>query len=227
MPPATRADQPVPKLPPPPYRPVFNTASLHTMSLLPTTRSGTSLTGTVKAQAVTLGAPLGVAWLALGANTLLGGALNSYGIVPRTEIGLRGILFAPFLHGSVAHLVANSISLLILGWLVLAFAGRRHFYWVSAWAALGAGLCAWTLGAPGSVHIGASGVIFGYLGYLMLSGWFARRIMPIIASLGVTALWGGAVLGVLPGQVGISWQAHLGGFIGGVWAARTLHARGR
>jgi membrane associated rhomboid family serine protease len=203
------------------------------MALLPpsrrsvATRSVTSLAGTVKAQAVTLGAPLGVSWLTLGANTLLGGALTPYGIVPRTESGLRGILFAPFLHGNLAHLAANSVSLLVLGWLVLLFAGRRRFWGISAAAALGAGLTAWTLGAPGSVHIGASGVIFGYLGYLMLSGWFARRVMPILVSLGVTGMWGGMVLGVLPGQPGISWQAHLGGFVGGVLAARWLHARGR
>jgi membrane associated rhomboid family serine protease len=176
---------------------------------------------------VTLGAPLSLAWIVLGANTLVGGALNGYGIIPRTESGLRGILFAPFLHGSVAHLAANSISLLILGWLVLAFAGRKRFYIVSAWSALGAGLCAWTFGAPGSVHIGASGVIFGYLGYLMLSGWFARRVWPMLISLGVTAMWGGMVLGVLPGQLGISWQAHLGGLVGGIWAAKRLHASSR
>jgi len=197
------------------------------MAALPIRRSVTSLAGTAKAQAVTLGAPLGISWIVLGVNTLVGGALNSFGVVPRTESGLWGILFAPFLHGSFAHLAANSISLLILGWLVLAFAGRRRFYWVSAWAALGSGLCAWTLGAPGSVHIGASGVIFGYLGYLMLSGWYARRVVPILVSLGVTIMWGGAVFGVLPGQVGISWQSHLGGFIGGVLAARWLHKRER
>lgn len=192
-----------------------------------TTRSATSLAGTVKAQVVTLGAPLGISWAALGANTLVGGALNRFGIIPRTERGLWGIIVAPFLHGNVAHLAANSASLLVLGWLVLAFAGRRTFWKVSAAAALGAGLTAWTLGAPGTVHIGASGVIFGYLGYLMLSGWFARRVMPVLVSLGVTALWGGMVLGVLPGQMGISWQAHLGGFVGGVLAARALHARNR
>ena len=87
---------------------------------------------------------------------------------------------------------------------------------------LGAGLMAWLLGAPGSVHIGASGVIFGYLGFLMLSGWFARSFGSILLSLGVTALWGGLVFGVMPGQPGISWQAHLGGFGGGILAARSL-----
>ena len=195
------------------------------MPIVTAKRTATSLAGTVKAQAVTLGAPLGISWATLGANTLLGGVLNQFGIIPRTERGLLGILFAPFLHGSVAHLVANSVSLLILGWQTLALAGRKRFWIVSAASALGAGLCAWTLGAPGTVHIGASGVIFGYLGYLMLSGWFERRVMPIIISLGVTALWGGMVLGVLPGQMGISWQAHLGGFIGGVLASRWLHKK--
>lgn len=195
---------------------------------LPSTRrTVTSLTTTVKAQAVTLGTPLGISWVTLGVNAILGGALDQFGIIPRTERGLWGILFAPFLHANAAHLIANSISLLILGWLTLAFAGRKHFWTVSLTAALGAGLTAWTLGASGSVHIGASGVIFGYLGYLMLSGWFARRLMPVLLSLGVTALWGGAVLGVLPGESGISWQAHLGGFIGGVLAARALHRKRR
>jgi membrane associated rhomboid family serine protease len=184
-----------------------------------------SLARTVKMQATTLAVPLGISWAVLGANTLLGGVLNNYGIVPRTELGLRGIFFAPFLHGSVAHLAANSVSLLILGWLVLVFGGRREFYWVSALAALGAGLCAWLLGAPGSVHIGASGVIFGYLGYLMMSGVYKRRLLPALASIAVTAMWGGMVFGVMPGQPGISWQAHLGGFIGGLWAARRLHKR--
>jgi membrane associated rhomboid family serine protease len=197
------------------------------MPLIRAQRSATSLTTTVKAQVVTLGTPLGISWAVLGANTILGGALNQFGIIPRTERGLWGILFAPFLHGSVAHLAANSVSLLILGWLTLAFAGQRRFWIVSAAAALGAGLTAWTLGAPGTVHIGASGVIFGYLGYLMLSGWFARRLMPVLVSLGVTVMWGGMVFGVLPGQVGISWQAHLGGFVGGVLAARSVAARRR
>jgi membrane associated rhomboid family serine protease len=87
---------------------------------------------------------------------------------------------------------------------------------------LGSGLTAWLLGAPGSVHIGASGVIFGYLGFLMLSGWYARSVGSILISLVVTVLWGGLVLGVMPGTPGISWQAHIGGFIGGVLAARSF-----
>jgi membrane associated rhomboid family serine protease len=195
------------------------------MAALPVRRTAYSLARTVKSHVVTLSVPLGVAWAALGANVVLGGMLNSYGVIPRTELGLRGIVFAPFLHGSLAHLTANTISFVVLGWLVLT-GGTRRFVIVSIAAALGSGICAWLFGAPGSVHIGASGVIFGYLGFLMLAGWWARKFMPIVLSLGVTALWGGMVFGVMPGQVGISWQSHLGGFIGGVWAARALHKRG-
>jgi membrane associated rhomboid family serine protease len=86
---------------------------------------------------------------------------------------------------------------------------------------------AWLLGAPGSVHVGASGVIFGYLGFLMFSGWYARSVASIMLSVLVTVMWGGLVFGVLPGQVGISWQAHLGGFVGGALAARSYRVTAR
>jgi membrane associated rhomboid family serine protease len=79
---------------------------------------------------------------------------------------------------------------------------------------------AWTLGAPGSVHIGASGVVFGYLGFLLLAGVYTRSFWSIVLSLVTAVLWGGLVLGIAPGQPGISWQAHLGGFGGGILAAR-------
>jgi membrane associated rhomboid family serine protease len=87
---------------------------------------------------------------------------------------------------------------------------------------LGSGFAAWLLGAPGSVHVGASGVIFGYLGFLILAGWYERSVASILLSVLVVVLWGGMVIGVLPGQNGISWQAHLGGFIGGVYSARRF-----
>jgi membrane associated rhomboid family serine protease len=179
---------------------------------------------TAKAQATTLGVPLAVAWVSLAVNTVLGGALSVFGVQPRSIEGLRGILFAPFLHGNLAHLTANTVSFVVLGWLVLASA-PKVFLRVTLCAALGSGLVSWLFGAPGSVHIGASGVIFGYLGYLMLAGVFARKLLPVLVSLTVTGLWGAMVWGVLPGQVGVSWQGHLGGFVGGVLAARWLHRR--
>ena len=153
---------------------------------------------------------------------LFGGALGFwYGIHPRTFSGLWGILFAPFLHGSFAHLFANTVPLVTLGWLVML---RRTSDWfiVSAIAALCSGLGTWLIGATGSTHIGASGVIFGYFGFLLLRGYFERSFVAIAFSLLVAVLYGSILWGVLPNQPGISWEGHLFGFLGGVVAAWLL-----
>jgi membrane associated rhomboid family serine protease len=181
---------------------------------------------TVKQQAVVLGSSITTIWAAFTANLATGGALTGLGVRPRTVDGLWGILFAPFLHANTAHLISNTVPLLVLGWLVM-LRDARHFVPVTLLSMLGAGLGAWLFGAPNSVHIGASGVVFGYLGFLLLAGWFARSAGAIALSLLVAVAWGGLVFGVLPGQPGISWQAHLGGFVGGVSAARWLAPRGR
>jgi len=173
---------------------------------------------------VILGGTLAVLWVVFAVNSVLGGALLTLGVIPRTAIGLRGILFAPFLHGSLDHIVANSIPFVVLGWMVM-LRDERHFIPVTLAGMFGSALVAWLLGAPGSVHIGASGVIFGYLGFLMLSGWYARSFGSIALSTIVTVVWGGLVLGMMPGAPGISWQAHTGGFIGGVLAARAFRVR--
>ena len=187
-------------------------------------RNGSTTVGrTLKAQAVVLGGALAIMWFVFGMTVLSGGALLSFGVVPRTVLGLRGIFFAPFLHGSFNHLLANSIPFVLLGWLVM-LRDSRHLVPVTLYAMIGSGMMAWLFGASGSVHVGASGLIFGYLGFLMLAGWFARSVSSIVLSIIVTVLWGGIVLGVMPGQAGISWQAHLGGFIGGVMAARRYRA---
>lgn len=178
-------------------------------------------TRTLKLQATTLGGSIAAIWAGFTAQVVTNNAVLAWGIHPRTKQGLWGILFAPFLHGSTEHLLANTVPLLVLGWLVM-WRDAKHFIPVTLLSMLGAGLFAWTFGAPGSVHIGASGVVFGYLGFLMLAGWYTRSLGAIALSVLVTVLWGGLVFGVLPGQPGISWQAHLGGFIGGVFAARTL-----
>ena len=187
-------------------------------------RTTRSVTRSLKAQTVTLSASVGAMWITFAANAILGGALLQFGIVPRTTHGLIGILVAPFLHANLNHLLANTVPFLIFGWLVL-LRDRRHFVPVTLYAMLGAGLLAWTIGAPNSVHVGASGVIFGYLGFLLLSGWYTRSVVSIVISLGVALLWGGTVMQVLPGTPGISWEAHLGGFIGGVLAARRFRGK--
>ncbi|QJR36981.1 rhomboid family intramembrane serine protease [Gemmatimonas groenlandica] len=189
------------------------------MAKSPVVKSAKRVTRTFKQQVTTLSATVGATWTAFVVNGIAGGALMQYGVIPRTLTGLRGILFAPFLHANMQHLIANTIPFLAMGWLVM-LRDARHFLPVTLFAMLGSGLMAWLLGAPGSVHIGASGVVFGYFGFLLLGGWYARSFMSITLSILVAVLWGGLVLGIAPGQVGISWQSHLGGFIAGVLAAR-------
>jgi membrane associated rhomboid family serine protease len=150
-------------------------------------------------------------------------ALNIYGILPRQIIGLRGIVFAPFLHGGLGHLIANSLPFLILGWFVM-LQETSDFFVVTGITMLVSGIGVWLFGSPG-LHIGASGVIFGYLGFLLLRGYFKRNIPSILLSLIVGVLYGSTIWGVLPLQQGISWEGHLFGFIGGVVAARLLTRR--
>ena len=181
----------------------------------------TSVTSVLKTQAAVLGSTLAVFWTVFVFNSLLGGSLLRMGIIPRTAAGLRGILIAPFLHGSFNHIVANSIPFVVLGWMVM-LRDERHFITVTLAGMVGSGLMAWLFGAPGTVHIGASGVIFGYLGFLMLTGWYTRSVGSILLSVVVTLVWGSLVFGMMPGAPGISWQAHVGGFLGGVFAARVV-----
>jgi membrane associated rhomboid family serine protease len=178
-------------------------------------------TGALKTQATVLGGTLAIFWAVFAVNSMLGGALLVLGVIPRTEIGLRGIIFGPFLHANLDHIVANSIPFLVLGWLVMV-RDAKLFFPVTFASMLGAGIVAWLFGAPGSDHIGASGVIMGYLGFLMLTGWFTRSLGSVLLSVFVTLAWGGLVVAVLPGAQGISWQEHLGGFLGGVLAARAF-----
>ncbi|MBW4493348.1 MAG: rhomboid family intramembrane serine protease [Oscillatoria princeps RMCB-10] len=175
----------------------------------------------LKTQAVILGGFVATLWiLEIVDWFILGGALNLYGIVPRRLIGLRGILFAPFLHGNWNHLMANTIPFVTLGWLTM-LRETRDFFTVSALGALVSGLGVWLLGAPG-LHIGASGVIFAYLGFLLLRGYFERNLPSILLSAIACFFYGSLLWGVLPQQAGISWQGHLFGFIGGALAARLL-----
>ena len=154
----------------------------------------------------------------------LRGSLDLYGIRPRTAPGLWGILYAPFLHGGLGHLVANTVPFLSLGWLVML---RRVavFFAVTASAMLLGGLGVWLFSPSNTIHIGASGIVFGYLGYLLLRGYFERSIGSILMSVVVGMLYGSALWGLLPGQRGISWEGHLFGFLSGAGAARLLARR--
>ncbi len=183
-----------------------------------------SLARELKTQGSILGGFVGTMWAIQFVNLLVfRQTLNLYGIIPRQVIGLRGILFAPFLHAGLGHLIANTIPFVILGWFVM-LQETSDFFAVTAITMVVSGLGVWLFGASG-VHVGASALIFGYLGFLLLRGYFERNFPSILLSLVVGFLYGGAIWGVLPTQPGISWEGHLFGFIGGVIAARLLARR--
>ena len=176
----------------------------------------------LKVQAGLLGGAVVVLWLVEVVDLLFfGGSLDSLGIQPRSLDGLAGIALAPFLHGGLAHLAANTAPFVVLAWLVM-LRETWHLAAVSAIVVVVGGLGVWLLGRPASVHIGASGLVFGLLGYLLLAGWFERRVGTILLSLLVLVTYGGLLVGVLPVEVGVSWEAHLFGFLAGALAARLL-----
>jgi membrane associated rhomboid family serine protease len=179
------------------------------------------LIGEIQAQIAILGSFVGLMWTLEILDLFLGGWLNRFGIRPHSIVGLRGILFAPFLHGNFFHLIANTVPFVILGWFVML---RRtsDFFTVTALVMLISGFGTWLFAPSYTNHIGASGVVFGYLGFLLFRGYFERSIGSILTSIVVGVLYGGMIWGVLPGQIGISWQGHLFGFIGGIVAARML-----
>jgi len=153
------------------------------------------------------------------------GRLDALGIRPRTADGLRGIAFAPFLHFGFAHLAANTIPFIVLGWLVM-LRSISDFFVVAAVSAAVSGLGVWLFGGPRSLHAGLSGVIFGFLGYLLARGIYERRVGAIALALIALLLYGGALWGVLPLRAGVSWQGHLFGFVGG-WFVAFLATRPR
>lgn len=161
---------------------------------------------------------VGILWVVEGLDTLLGNRLDAEGIEPMDPDGLSGILFAPLLHAGWGHLVANSVPLLVLGFLLL-LSGIRRWLLVTAVVWVVAGLGTWLTGGPGTVHIGASGLVFGWLVYLIARGFFSRRPGQIALGLLVLVVYGGLLWGALPGQAGVSWQGHLFGAVGGGLAA--------
>ncbi|HEY8451709.1 MAG: rhomboid family intramembrane serine protease [Micromonosporaceae bacterium] len=148
------------------------------------------------------------------------------GIQPRNPDGLDGILFAPLLHASFTHLVSNSVPLILLGTFVLA-AGVRRFLWSTVLIMLVSGLGVWLIGSPGTVHVGASGVIFGYLGLLLTRGLVEQSWWNAAVALLIGLLYWWQLAGMLPGQESVSWEGHLLGFAGGVLAAVLFRWRRR
>jgi membrane associated rhomboid family serine protease len=176
------------------------------------------LGGDAKAPITAVGSLVGVMWVSELVDTVVGHRLDRFGVQPRTISGLRGIPFAPFLHVGWQHLIGNTVPFAILG-VLIALAGVVRFAKASLIIALCSGIGMWLFGASGSVHLGASGMVFGYLGYLLSRGFFDRRFGQILLGVAVGVVYGGLLWGVLPNNRGVSWQGHLFGFLGGVAAA--------
>jgi membrane associated rhomboid family serine protease len=140
------------------------------------------------------------------------------GIIPHELDGLDGVIFAPLLHANFNHLYSNSVPLLLTGTFVLA-TGVKRFLAVTGVIVLASGLGVWFTGDPGTVVIGASGLIFGYLGFLLVRGIVERSWWGIAVGVLVGLLYGTQLASVLPTEARFSWQAHLFGLVGGVVAA--------
>ncbi len=155
---------------------------------------------------------------------LFHGALDGLGILPRQVAGLRGIPIAPLLHGSFAHLMANTLPFLALGFLVM-LRHSRQFVAVSLTIILISGLGTWLIAPAHTVHIGASGLIFGYFGFLLAAAYTERSPRAIGLALIVIVFYGGLLWGALPQDGPISWQGHLFGLVGGAVAAWAFAPR--
>ncbi|MFC8230764.1 rhomboid family intramembrane serine protease [Streptomyces sp. NPDC057287] len=174
------------------------------------------------ARAVTAGVVM-VAWVALlwlleGIDAATGNSLDTYGVSPREPAELADIVPSAFLHSGWEHVASNSVPLLVLGF-IAALGGIRRFAAVVLVVIVTSGLGVWLTAPPNTVTLGASGVVFGLFGYLLVRGFVDRRPLDIVLGVIIAAVYGSLLWGVLPTDSGISWQGHLFGLTGGVVAA--------
>jgi membrane associated rhomboid family serine protease len=163
-------------------------------------------------------------WIIQAVNWATGYELNAaFGLIPRQLSGLDGILGMPFLHGNFEHLMANTPPLLLMGALLAATATRALVAMNSVVVGLG-GISVWLLGSS-AIHIGASGLIFGWFGFLIARGFVDRSPLTLGAAVLVGLFYGSIILGVVPGQSGVSWESHLFGALAGIAAAFLIRAR--
>ena len=163
-------------------------------------------------------------WVLELLDQLSGNELDQLGIHAREVDGMPEIFTAPFLHAGWDHLISNSLPFYVLGFLVL-LSGLARWLASSLIIIVVSGMAAWSLTPAHTIILGASGLIFGWLTYLLFRGIWSRRPAQVVVALLVLLVYGGLIWGVFPGTAGVSWQAHLGGAIGGVVAAWLLHRR--
>ncbi|GEM_PF-2495906 len=184
----------------------------------PVTAVARTIGGTFKRGVKVFGTMLGLMGLVSIVNAVTAGAVNRmFGLIPRSAEGAWGIALHPLLHANAAHLTMNAVGLLLIGGTVY-LRSARDFWRVTAFGVLLGGGATWLVGRP-ALHIGASGLVFAYLGYLLTTGWFDRKLTSVALSVGAAVIWGSALFGLSPLQAGISWELHLFGLIGGVVGA--------
>jgi membrane associated rhomboid family serine protease len=155
-------------------------------------------------------------------NYLLVHRLSYLGIYPRTVKGLPGILLTPLIHHGIEHVLMNTIPFVLLG-VLISLKNHRDLFKVSIFIVIVGGLGVWIFGRP-AYHAGASGLIFGYFGFLLARGWYAKDFGSVAIAIITVFFYGGMFLGILPVQTYISWESHLFGFIAGIMAARQFSA---
>jgi len=144
--------------------------------------------------------------------------LDLFGIHPHKPLGLIGVLTMPWLHGGFPHLISNTMTFVVLGYIIVA-TEKQRFYYTSFMIILFSGIGTWLIGEKGSVHIGASALIYGYFGYLVTRAFLEKRLIWIILGIALIVFYGGLIFGVFPSDDSISWEGHLMGFIAGIWMA--------
>lgn len=147
--------------------------------------------------------------------------LQGFGIHPLDINGLPMIFTSPLLHANLEHIISNSLPGALFAYLI-GYSGKRVFCEVTTFVLLIGGLGTWVFGGIGTNHIGASGLVYGWLAYLLVRGFFNRSIGQILTGLILGFFYSGLIWGVLPGTEGVSWQAHLFGAIGGIVAGMII-----
>jgi membrane associated rhomboid family serine protease len=166
-------------------------------------------------------------WLLEIVDALSGNALDRFGVVPRVPAELLDVVPSAFIHFGFAHVAANTVPLLVLGFLA-ALGGLRRFLAVCALIVVADGVGVWLISPAGVNTAGVSGVIFGLFGFLLVAGFVERRPLGVLVAVLITAVWGSSILaGLAPTQTGVSWQGHLIGLLSGVAAAFLMARRNR
>jgi membrane associated rhomboid family serine protease len=159
-----------------------------------------------------------VLWLVRIFESVTGIELSHYGILPWTYQGLLGIFFSPLIHGNFEHLMSNTLPILILGIIIMYFY-RRIAFEVFFWVYLMTGVWVWISANSHGYHIGASGLVYGFLSFLFFSGVFRKDSRSIALAILVTSVYGGFIWGIFPSQSGVSWESHFFGALSGALCA--------